>query len=248
MAFPQCLAIADTEVFWSYKSRETVGLILCESIRVCSIIFACHAAHARALAHLLNDIRARQYFFMKGIIDWINENKDWIFSGIGASLLITLATLLTRKKRGSPIPRLEIEIQKNGSLKRNAGLSPNNPRVVNAIDALYYFEMTWNYIVVIRNNSSVTAYHPRIAIVGGVLSYLQQLNGNIPIASHGEVRLEANFMKTIETKGPESVRIFERLPNEIADLGMRLEYEDESNKRFTTMFDYNGGRQRNHLS
>ncbi|MQR02475.1 hypothetical protein GEV47_17505 [Glaciimonas sp. GS1] len=39
---------------------------------------------------------------MKHILDWIVANKEWVFSGIGASALSLLVGVFARKKKASP--------------------------------------------------------------------------------------------------------------------------------------------------
>ena len=62
------------------------------------------------------------------ILNWINQNYEWIFSGIGVVAITGLIALMRRKKSSRKNPSVIINQKNNASEGTQIGIQNNNYR------------------------------------------------------------------------------------------------------------------------
>jgi hypothetical protein len=170
--------------------------------------------------------------------DWVFQNKEWIFSGIGVSFLIYLISPIIKALKRKNRPWLEVEIPHTSGSKSPGLPSPSNPRTIFVTEVLRFNEITWKYRIIIRNNSNEVAYSPSIKFIGEKrFDYIEELNPHEPIQQHGMVELSANFKKVIESKGREAIKISRPFfPDELVGLAFHINYTNSQKSKYKTKF------------
>jgi hypothetical protein len=172
------------------------------------------------------------------MIDWILKNKEWLLSGLGITIIGFFVKKLTMLFDKSPNPFLEIEIPQVYGTKQSGEISRNNPSVIPSTEVVRYNSILWRYEIIIRNNSSQTAYSPKLKFIGKQkFDYIEPLNSQSPITSNASVTLQANFKKEIESKADEAIKFAKTFfPDELIGLTIHIEYQNDIKKRFKTIF------------
>lgn len=172
------------------------------------------------------------------MIEWIISNKEWFLSGLGISIFGLVTKWVIQLLDKSPKPYLEIEIPKVYGTKQPGEISRKNPSVIPSTEVIRHNKILWRYEVIVRNNSSQTAYSPKIKFIGKQkFDYIEPLNSQSPITSNSSISLKANFKKEIESKSDEANRIAKTFfPDELIGLTILIEYKNEKKRRFKTIF------------
>jgi len=140
-------------------------------------------------------------------------------------------------------PELTIDIVFNGGMSLARGLSSNNDfskGYVEGETANRLFELTWDFDVIITNNSDKTAFYPEIEFnpSGPKFTILDKLNRLQPIQSAESLTIKAKYKKYEEVTGQNRTDIGQVPPSEFGDLALLLGYENSNKMRFFTLFNY----------
>jgi len=164
-----------------------------------------------------------------------------IFLGITAMILtIFIAVTPYFWKKYFVGPELTIELISGSGTSRSSGLSLKNDRSkpIPIDEAIYIFEVEWKIIIRIINNSDLTAYYPQIKFLDNQIGFtnIEKLNKNLPIEPNGQRTLNATFKMYEECKGSGRTHINNKLPEQLKDLKILLEYKNPSKINFYTIF------------
>ena len=142
-------------------------------------------------------------------------------------------------------PRLEIELEMRGSwLKRGLLIIDNSiPESDGSIHyrkAKFMYEVFWNFNLIIRNNSSFTAFYPEIEIKDINFNKLDELKRAESILAHKKVELEGEV--SLQFEGTESEILRYRDDNSFYNIfssgSILLKYENESGQKIITDYKY----------
>ena len=80
-------------------------------------------------------------------------------------------------------PVIEIELIWLGAGQSNKGVSSKNSQASPTFigDAIWHFELHWDFQLIIRNNSSFPAYDIELLFKEGKFDYIDKINPKIPI-------------------------------------------------------------------
>jgi hypothetical protein len=100
--------------------------------------------------------------------------------------------------------------------------------------------------VIIRNNSDRVAYYPKIYFEATEphIILTDSINLQKPIMEHEEVTLKAEYAKYEEKKGSERSTTA-RLPPELNNMRILIEYKNSSKIKFYTLYDQSKSDQKN---
>ncbi len=165
---------------------------------------------------------------------WFIENIDWLLSGVGVTVVVTIISLFKRK----PKPRLIIDVPRIFGSK-----SPGEP-IRQGTGPTFVTEVvrnnviTWKYSLVIRNNSSVSAFNLSISYDGSKkFDFIGSINPQEPLEPLKQLELVAIFKKTIQSNAQEAneaATVF--FPDELIGLTLILTYKNERGKKFKTIY------------
>jgi len=138
-------------------------------------------------------------------------------------------------------PELTIEIIPNGGNSLSRGLSSKNK--VNAdghIDgnnAIEIFELSWEFRVIIRNNSDNTAYYPKILFISSKPKFtkIDSLNELNPIVNTDSIELKAEYSKFEECQGKD-ITTTTGIPDELKNLKILIESRNGKKMKFYTLY------------
>lgn len=141
-------------------------------------------------------------------------------------------------------PVLTIEIEPNKGItmsRRHLGYAPENDfsQPVNRPEVYSFYEVTWKFDLVIRNNSPYDSYHIELFYSGlknGTLNFNSKVNQNKPLAKHAEILVPFEYNLTTKIQYKDIKTLDEREPKEFADIEMILTYKNERKTRFNTTF------------
>jgi hypothetical protein len=153
-------------------------------------------------------------------------------------LIAFISLLISRKKEQ---PELTIEFKKTGGSSSNRGISnkskPNEEGVYEMRDAILILDLSYDIEIIIRNNSEVTAYYPKILFQNNQSQFVRidKLNELEPILSKESKTLNAVYKEIEEKKGSErtDTRFF---PENLKDIQILLEYKNSKKKTFYTAY------------
>jgi len=141
-------------------------------------------------------------------------------------------------------PELTIELFPDGGYNIDKGQSGKNDRSKGYIDEeheIHVFEITWLINLKITNNSNITAYYPEIKFHSQQLSFshLDKLDKNKPIKGDEQIILKGKYSMFEECESKNRTQAT-RLPENLKDLKILLEYKNPNKKKFYTIFTNSG--------
>jgi len=137
-------------------------------------------------------------------------------------------------------PELTIELIPDGGTSKSSGLSLKNDssKPIPIDEAIYIFEVEWKINLRIINNSDLTAYYPQIRFLDNQIGFtsIEKLNKNMPIEPNGQRTLKASFKMYEECRGAVRTHIHNKLPEQLKDFKILLEYKNPSKVTFHTLY------------
>lgn len=129
-------------------------------------------------------------------------------------------------------PELTIEIIKGVVVGVNVGVSSKNDiskGYIEGNNAIYIFRITWQFKVVIRNNSENIAYYPKLILdtTNTKFTKLENLNELIPISTKQTIELKAEYTKYEECQREDRTGVA-NFPEELENIEILLEYRNSS--------------------
>jgi len=182
----------------------------------------------------------------------IDNNADIITKKIDSNILIGIISIIVAilisiipwiKKKFFIRPELTIELIPYGGLNSNEGLSWKNDLSEGYIEgekAIHVWGLKWKFKIIIRNNSDVTAFYPKIYhIKSGIwFTWIDSLNNLKPIKNTDDnIELNCEYQKYTESIPSKRPKIG-KYPIEFQDLKMLLEYKNSAKIKFYTLFDF----------
>lgn len=164
-----------------------------------------------------------------------------LFAVISILVAIFIALIPHIRKAYLQGPELTIELLRNGGGSLPMGLSnkniPDDDGVIEMRNAIQIFRLTWNLVLIIRNNSEQTAYYPRMVFGKDQAAFfsIDVLNEQEPIGSNGKITLTAVYQEVEEVKGEQRNKMID-LPPAIKDIQILLEYKNASKRTFYTHY------------
>jgi len=168
-------------------------------------------------------------------------------AGLLLAVILPVWSHLHRKYKNRP--RLEIELVSKGGSSSPAGTSSRSKVTQELIDgvmhnvidgdtAIKIFNLKWNFSIIIRNNSDVTAYYPELEIIS-----MPQFKIDIkklptdPILNSAPVTLDGNCSTWEECTGADRTDAG-KFPIMFQDIKIELRYKNHGGTVFYTFFDY----------
>lgn len=146
-------------------------------------------------------------------------------------------------------PKLKIEIRFARGMEAPNGysgkvLTPDG--YIDSDSSTIHWEQTWNYEIIIYNNSPLTSYNTLLNIVFSPLKFTQldNLNRFEPIKGDsnkilkGEIKYHYDSIKYQR-------RQFKAIPDELNGLNIFLSYENESGSKYYSLYKLTEGIQKN---
>ncbi|MBN1185574.1 MAG: hypothetical protein JXB49_25030 [Bacteroidales bacterium] len=173
------------------------------------------------------------------------KNIDFnIMLGIIAIIVaLIIAIIPWIRKKFFIRPELTFELIPDGGLNSNEGLSWKNDLSKGYIEgekAIHVWGLKWKYKLIIRNNSDVTAFYPKIyrKSSGIWFTKIDSLNNLKPIkTSDDDIVLKCEYQKYTESIPSERPKL-DKFPVEFQDLKILLEYKNSAKSRFYTLFEF----------
>jgi len=148
--------------------------------------------------------------------------------------------------RTNPRPIIELDLLYSHSGRSPKGISEDNftdgNRVLQAgQDYIQFWDLTWNYKLVLMNNSTLPAFNVSIEQISGVNQpYVERINkkNNIPPYKVIESKLKiTEFFKGYHSQA--DILISKDIPPVLSDVKFKIKYCDETRNEFTTIVDFN---------
>jgi len=152
------------------------------------------------------------------------------------------------EKKSPKRPIIELELVPTGKGKKSRGISEKNSKneAIMVTEVIRHFELHWDFQLIIRNNSSTTAYGISLDWVNGEFDYLEKLNSMKPLLANEELILNCNVYQPFEGIGRDSKRMLtDKYPDKIKELFIKVNYKDEERNEFTSIFKIENGKQVN---
>lgn len=141
-------------------------------------------------------------------------------------------------------PYLDIELISNGFGKRNNGLIPSK-EPIHVTEAVYNYDFHWDYLMIIKNNSSIPAFSLDIIEQPSFFHIITPMNKTASLQPFEKLELKCYVQHTETMKGRDSVQKQTPIPYFIDKIQVVLSYKNERHKRFHTTFEYNNDGQNN---
>jgi hypothetical protein len=160
---------------------------------------------------------------------------------ISVILAVLIPVAIWYRKSYLEGPELTIEFKRDGGNSAPIGHSnkniPDADGVIDMRDALQIFRLTWNFEIIIRNNSEYTAYYPQILFKENQPTFftIEELNMQESIASKGKAVIKAVYNELEEAKGTERSKMID-LPAVFNDMRILLEYRNGKKSKFFTLY------------
>ena len=99
------------------------------------------------------------------------------------------------------------------------------------------FQLTRKFKLIIRNNSDITAYYPKIKFSPSKPKFtkIDTINELKPITNIEYIELEAEYSKFEECQGKDRTKTV-GMPDELKDLKILIESKNGKKKKFYTLF------------
>lgn len=149
-------------------------------------------------------------------------------------------------------PFLEADLIWNGASRANRGYSHKNPKriedgveviVINLAenDPIIFWEIRWRLLFSIHNNSSVPAYNVTVEEIGEIrFESITKLNKKNNLPPYKNVDLEANSSFFLESIYKEADKKMEAdIPEQLIGLTLRIRYQDDERKDYSTIVQIN---------
>ncbi|MBZ4677002.1 MAG: hypothetical protein JG782_1622 [Anaerophaga sp.] len=162
---------------------------------------------------------------------------------IAIMVAIVIAIIPWIRKKFFIRPELTFELLPDGGLNSNEGLSWKNDLSIGYIEgenAIHVWGLKWKYKLIIRNNSDVTAFYPKIykQSSGIWFNKMDSLNNLKPIkTSDDDIILKCEYQKYTESIPSERPKL-DKYPVEFQDLKILLEYKNSAKSKFYTLFEF----------
>jgi hypothetical protein len=152
------------------------------------------------------------------------------------------------KISGKPI--IEIDITGSSRARYPNGVSDKNPfemidgRRFYANPQIYHWVLSWNFKLIILNNSSYPAYNLQIENIGQVqLDEFKNLPRKNNLSPHNSIEIDLVYTENIECDAKSADSILKpRFPEKFADLVLRINYVDEQRStNFSTLVQFEEG-------
>jgi hypothetical protein len=155
-------------------------------------------------------------------------------------ILIPVVAFLWRRYFARP--ELTIEIIKGGGTNVIVGLSNKNKISKANVDfnnAIYISNITWQFKLVIRNNSENIAYYPKLILdtTNPKFTKLENLNELIPISIKETIELKAEYTKYEECHAEDRSDVA-NFPEELKNMKILLEYKNSSKIKSYTLYSF----------
>lgn len=161
-------------------------------------------------------------------------------ASIGVAIIIALGPFLW--KRYFSRPELTVEIIKGTGVSSNVGVSNKNDiskGYIEANSAIYIFRVVWQFKVVIRNNSEIIAYYPKVILdtTNPKFTNIESLNELIPISTKDTIELKAEYTKYEDCEGKDRSDVG-KFPQELKNIKILLEYKNASKIKSYTLYSH----------
>jgi hypothetical protein len=161
---------------------------------------------------------------------------------ISIAIAIIIAVTPFLWKRYFSRPELTVEVIKGGGVSSNVGVSNKNDISKGYIDgntAIYVFRVVWQFKVVIRNNSEIIAYYPKLILdtTSPKFTKIEPLNELIPISTKDTIELKEEYTKYEECEGKDRSDVA-NFPEELKNIKILLEYKNASKIKSYTLYSH----------
>lgn len=141
-------------------------------------------------------------------------------------------------------PYVDIELKSDGYSKRNRGLI-SSKELMHVTETVYNYDFQWNYVMIIKNNSSKPAYNLKIEKQTDFFQIITPLDRTTSLQPHDVLKLKCVVSHSETMKGRDSVLALKQFPYFTDSIEIALGYQNERHKRFHTTFVYDKNGQNN---
>lgn len=141
-------------------------------------------------------------------------------------------------------PYVDIELKSDGYGKRINGLVPSK-EPVHVSEAVYNYDFHWDYVMIIKNNSSKSAYNLKIEKQNDFFRITTPLDKTASLQPHDVLELKCVVSHSETMKESASVQVLKQFPYFTNKIQIVLSYQNERHKQFYTVFVYDKNGQNN---
>ena len=132
-------------------------------------------------------------------------------------------------------PYVDIEIKSDGYGKRVNGMIPSKEPVY-VSEAVYNYDFHWDYVMIIKNNSSKPALNLEIKEHPKFFQITTPLDKTESLQPLGKLELKCVVRHSETMKGKDSVQVLRQFPYFTDKIQIVLSYQNERRKQFYTTF------------
>jgi len=188
------------------------------------------------------DYQIEKNRIIKAVLDLVDKIWTEIYQ---ADEIIQQNTKVEKEKFDTP--RIDLDFKYAGGYKSPLRLSRNNEvdesGAVDLRGALFIFEIGWKYKLWLVNNSSYSAFYPKIFSKNSIkFDITPPIDRLEPIKPLSRLDYGITYWLKVESTGEMATDLMnDKFPTGIDDLELLLEYQNEKGKSFYTHLCVNNG-------
>lgn len=140
-------------------------------------------------------------------------------------------------------PYIDIELKLDGYGKRVNGMVPSK-EAFHVSEAVCNYDFHWDYVMIIKNNSSKSAYNFKLEKQNDFFQFITPLDKTASLQPHDVLKLKCVVSHSETMKGKDSVQVLKKFPYFTDKIQIVLSYQNERHKRFYTTFEYDENEQK----
>ena len=161
-----------------------------------------------------------------------------IFTGLKTFLGVLIPPI---KKKYFDQPKIYLVFNLQSASQTPKGLSSKNDLTapIFVTEAVYNFDLTWDYQISLRNNSEYTAYNLKLTAPPFDTSFklVQAIDSLKPLSPNNEITTLVRFYLFYEGTGATSNILLQNKPEKLASGEFILEYTNAGGTKFLTKYD-----------
>jgi len=147
------------------------------------------------------------------------------------------------KKKYFDQPKIYPIFKHDTSSKSPRGVSPKNDFCVAHFpsDVIYYNDLTWEYVMILRNNSEFPAYNLKLVepLPNNKFRIFPDIDRYKPILPNSEIAYKVKFYQSYEGRGDIANSMIEQLPEILQSGEFIIQYENSKGTKFYTVYQAN---------
>lgn len=141
-------------------------------------------------------------------------------------------------------PYIDVELRLDGYKQLNKRLI-SSKETIHVSEAVYDYDFRWDYVMVIKNNSSIPAFNLVIKELPVFLRITDPMERTISLRPFEKIELKCIVQHSETMNGHAVIQRFKQFPYFTDKIKMVIGYQNERHKQFYTTFVYDKIGQRN---